>query len=81
MGSEAAARMKDGNGLQDGEIWEWQIGGARDRFKFRHPEVGSRPSTGRASPLSGNTALEMLALEVLSGRQFLERLWVDEFTD
>ena len=73
--------MKDGNGLQDGEICERQIDGARDRFKFRHPEVGSRPSTGRASPLSGNTALEMLALEVLSGRQFLERLWVDEFTD
>ena len=73
--------MKDGNGRQDGEIWERQIDGARDKFKFGHPEVGSRPSTGRESPLSENTALEMLLLEVLPWQQFLERLWADEFID
>ena len=81
LGSETAARVKDSNGRQDGKFWEWQVDGARDKFKFRHPELGSWPSTGRESPLSGNTALETLSLEVLPGRQFLERLWADEFID
>ena len=79
MGSETAARVKDSNGRQDGKFWERRIDGARDKFKFRHPELGSRPSMGRESPLSENTALEMLALEVLPWQQFPERLWADEF--
>ena len=81
LGSETAARVKDSNGRQDGKVWERQIDGARDKFKFRHPELGSRPSMGRASPLSGNIALEMLLLEVLPWQQFPERLWEDDFAD
>ena len=81
MGSETAARVKDSNGRQDGKVWERQIDGARDKFKFRHPELGSRPSMGRESLLSGNMALEMLLLEVLPWQQFPERLWEDDFTD
>ena len=79
--SGIAARVKAGNGRQAGEVSEWRIDGARDKFRCRHPEVGSRPSTGWASPLSGNATLEMLSLEVLPWQPFLERLWADEFID